>query len=127
MNDWEAALEKYDLKRREDENQKGPRIRYEDGTKPNISPEQISESKETIKYKNHTRTMTGYNKTLIKRYLYNSEYWIILKIACGNGFNLMKYRHKVKNLTEKCKCGETIRNVKKHYFEHCPETEDLRN
>ena len=27
MKEWEAALEKYDLKRREDENQKGPRIR----------------------------------------------------------------------------------------------------
>ena len=39
MKEWEAVLEKYDLKRREDENQKGPRIRQENEMKPSISPE----------------------------------------------------------------------------------------
>ena len=103
-NEWEAALKKYDLKRREDANQKGPRIKYEDGTKPNISPEQISESKEVIKYKNLNRSMARYNKALIK-----------------------KYQHKVQNLKDKCKCGEIIGNVKKLYFENCSETEELRD
>ena len=70
--------------------------------------------------------MQGHNKTLIKRYIHSVEYWTIIKIACGNGFNLRKYRHKVNNLTNKCECGETLTNLKEHYFQNCPKTENLR-
>ena len=74
IEEWEQALEKYDLMCKNEEEQKGPKIRWERDVKPKISPEQLQESKEIIKWKNFHRSMQGHNKTLIKIYLNNIEY-----------------------------------------------------